>query len=141
LPDLERELVATLERLADGDVSQSEIAAAASALTFSLASSFEDPGNAAVTLGSYATLYDWRLVNELPELWAAVTPEDLARVTTHYFAPERRVIGVLHRGTIPWCKRGPTTGQWEGRSRNSPSRARTFYPAPCRGLKASSRLG
>jgi predicted Zn-dependent peptidase len=47
LPDLERELVATLERLADGDVSQSEIAAAASALTFSLASSFEDPGNAA----------------------------------------------------------------------------------------------
>jgi predicted Zn-dependent peptidase len=98
LPDLERALFSTLDRLARGEVGQTEIDAVAARLGFSLAESLEDPGSAAVTLGSYATIYDWRLVNELPRLWTEVTADDIARVTGLYFAPERRVVGVLRRG-------------------------------------------
>jgi predicted Zn-dependent peptidase len=101
LPDVEQALSSTLGRLARGELHQTEIDAAAARLGFALAESLEDPGNAAVTLGSYATIYDWRLVNELPRLWSAVTPEDVARVSALYFAPERRVVGVLQRGQGP----------------------------------------
>lgn len=97
LPRLEAGLGAILEEIAHGGAEGAEVSAAAGALTFGLASAFDDPGDAAVTLGSYATIYDWRIVNELPRLWSEVTPDDLARVVGRYFAPDRRVVGVLHR--------------------------------------------
>jgi predicted Zn-dependent peptidase len=97
LPAAERELMATLDAIARGQVSGSAVRDAVRAMTFRFVASFDEPGNAAVTIGSYAAIHDWRLVNELPGLWAAVTPADLARVVTRYFAPERRVIGVLER--------------------------------------------
>jgi predicted Zn-dependent peptidase len=98
LPAAERELFATLEEIARGGVGEQEVRDAVRAMTFRFVASFDEPGDAAVTIGSYAAIEDWRLVNDLPRLWAAVTPADLARVASQYFAPDRRIVGVLERG-------------------------------------------
>jgi predicted Zn-dependent peptidase len=97
LERLESEVLAVLREIAEGRASSADVAGAAKALSFSLAEGFEDPGDAAVILGSYAAIHDWRYVNELPALWSAVTPDDLARVTTRYFGPDDRIIGTLRR--------------------------------------------
>lgn len=97
LQAVEREVVAVLERITRGEVEELDMAGAVRDLTFRYAAGFEEPGNAAVTIGSIAAIHHWRHVNEIPRLWAEVTLEDLVRVVTLYFKRDHWVVGHLLR--------------------------------------------
>jgi predicted Zn-dependent peptidase len=88
---------AALAAIAAGGVARAEIDAAASRLVQSLARSLEQIGSSAVQIGAMEAIHDWRLLNELPGLWAAVTPADIARIVSGYFGRDMRTVGVLRR--------------------------------------------
>jgi predicted Zn-dependent peptidase len=83
--------------IAGGDVPTFELQAAASRLVLGLARSYDEIGSSAVTIGSMEAIHRWEHLNELPALWHAVTPADLARVAQRYFAPHMQTVGVLRR--------------------------------------------
>jgi predicted Zn-dependent peptidase len=86
-----------LERIAAGGVPALDVEAAASRLVLGLARSLDEIGSSAVTIGSMEAIHRWDHLNELPALWNAVTPEDLAGVARRYFAPHMQTVGVLRR--------------------------------------------
>jgi predicted Zn-dependent peptidase len=88
---------AVLSDVGAGSVTPSELDAAASRLVQSLARSFEQIGSSAVQIGAMEAIHRWQHLNALPDLWAAVTPADLARVVNTYFLPHMRTTGVLRR--------------------------------------------
>jgi predicted Zn-dependent peptidase len=90
-------VAAVLAEVGAGAVTQAEVEAAASRLVQSLARSFERIGSSAVQIGAMEASHRWQHLNELPGLWSAVSPADLARVVNTYFAPDMRVSGVLRR--------------------------------------------
>jgi predicted Zn-dependent peptidase len=101
LPAIEAGMDSVLAALARGDVSAAELQGAANRLVQSMARSLEQIGSSAVQIGAMEAIHDWRLLNALPGLWAAVRAEDIARVVTTYFQPDMRVVGVLRRGAAP----------------------------------------
>jgi predicted Zn-dependent peptidase len=86
-----------LRRITDGNVPPLEVQAAASRLVLGLARSFDEIGSSAVTIGSMEAIHRWEHLNDLPTLWAAVTPADLARIVSRYFSPQMQTVGVLRR--------------------------------------------
>jgi predicted Zn-dependent peptidase len=88
---------AVLQEVAAGAVSPADIAAAAGRLTLGLAQRLEEIGDAAVTIGAMESIHHAGYLNELPGLWQAVTPSDLARVARTYFGPDKQTVGVLRR--------------------------------------------
>jgi predicted Zn-dependent peptidase len=101
LAEVEAGVDAALAAIAAGGVTRAEIDAAASRLVQSLARSLEQIGSSAVQIGAMEAIHDWRMLNQLPGLWAAVTPTDMARVVDSYFGRDMRTIGVLRRGEAP----------------------------------------
>jgi predicted Zn-dependent peptidase len=90
-----------LRRVASGEVTQPELAAAAGRLALAMARNLEEVGNAAVAIGAMESIHQAGYLNELPRLWHAVTAKDLARVVTTYFAPDMRTVGILRREATP----------------------------------------
>jgi predicted Zn-dependent peptidase len=101
LPAIEAGIDSVLAGIAAGRVDAAELRAAASRLELGLARSLDEIGESAVTLGSMEAIHRWDHVNALPRLWAAVGPDDLARVVKTYFAREQRTVGVLRRSAPP----------------------------------------
>jgi predicted Zn-dependent peptidase len=101
LPAIEAGIDSVLAAVAAGRVPEAEARAAASRLELALARSLDEIGEGAVTIGSMEAIHRWDHLNELPRLWAAVTPADLARVAKTYFGPEMRTVGVLRRSAPP----------------------------------------
>ncbi|CAN5717436.1 hypothetical protein BH23GEM7_BH23GEM7_09340 [soil metagenome] len=99
LPAIEAGINEILAGIGQGELPAAEIEAAASRLVLSLARNLDEIGSSAVTIGSMEATHRWEHLNELPGLWAAVTPADLARVVRSYFAPEMQTVGVLRRST------------------------------------------
>ena len=97
LSRVESEVDALLGEIAQGELDPADLEGAIRTLTFRYVSGFEDAGDAAVTLGSFAAIHRWDHVNELPRIWAEVGAEDLARVSRRYFDREMRVVGHLIR--------------------------------------------
>ena len=101
LPAVEAGVDRVLRDVAAGRVTPQEIEAAVLAMHFDFIRDFEEIGPTSVTLGSYAVTHRWEYLAELPQLWAAVTPGDLARVVIKYFDPQLRTTGILKRGDKP----------------------------------------
>jgi predicted Zn-dependent peptidase len=97
LTEVERGLESAIERIAGGAIGAEEIEAAVRRLVFEHIMALDEPGPAAVRLGHFETIHGWSLANELPELWAAVTPADVSRVARRYFEPRLWVVGELRR--------------------------------------------
>lgn len=97
LEEIEAGINAVIARVADGEVTQAAIDAAAGRLVLGVARNLEAVGRSAVTIGSMEAIHRWDYINELPRLWRSVTPADLARIVRTYFEPEMRTIGVLRR--------------------------------------------
>lgn len=97
LPAVEAAIDEVLTSIVDGRVPASQVEAAASRLVLDLATSLDEIGSSAVTIGSMEAIHRWDHLNALPALWSAATPVDLARVVRTYFATDRRVVGVLRR--------------------------------------------
>jgi predicted Zn-dependent peptidase len=100
LPVVESEVDALLGEIAQGALDPVDVEGAVRTLTFRYVSGFEDAGDAAVTLGSFAAIHRWDHVNELPRMWAAVGVEDLSRVSRRYFQRDMRVVGHLIRESL-----------------------------------------
>jgi predicted Zn-dependent peptidase len=98
LPAAEGAIDVVLERVARGEIQRPELEAAAGRLTLGMARRLEEIGNAAVTIGAMEAIHDAAHVNELPRLWKAVTPGDLARIVNTYFPRDMRTVGLLRRG-------------------------------------------
>lgn len=100
LPLVESEVDALLGEIAEGALDPADVEGAVRTLTFRYVSGFEDAGDAAVTLGSFAAIHRWDHVNALPDLWAEVGVEDLSRVSRRYFQRDSRVVGHLIRESL-----------------------------------------
>ena len=88
---------AVLARVAAADVDPARLAAAVDRMVLAMARGLERVGPSAVQLGAMEVIHGWAHLNELPSLWAAVTPEDLARVVRSYLPRKMRTVGVLRR--------------------------------------------
>ena len=87
----------TLQKLADRNVSDSEIQAAHSRLLLALAQRMDEIGSSAVTIGSMEAIYGWNHLNELQDLWQGTTADDLSRVSEKYFQSSMQTVGHLVR--------------------------------------------
>jgi predicted Zn-dependent peptidase len=94
----EEGIEAVLARVAAAEVDPARLAAAVDRMVLAMARGLERVGPSAVQLGAMEVIHGWAHLNELPSLWAAVTPEDLARVVRSYLPREMRTVGVLRRG-------------------------------------------
>jgi predicted Zn-dependent peptidase len=131
LPAVEAGVDAALAVIAAGEAPRAEIAAAANRLVQGMARSLEQIGSSAVRIGAMEAIHDWAHLNALPGLWAAVTPEDLARIVDRYFAAEIRTVGILRRSEPVRAQVGAAAGpaaggaatreQAEGREPASPA--------------------
>jgi predicted Zn-dependent peptidase len=101
LPAVEAGIDQVLRQVADGQVTQAELDAAAGRMTLRTARDLEEIGNAAVTIGAMESIHHAGYLNELPRLWRAVTAKDLARIVATYFAPDMRTVGILKREAAP----------------------------------------
>jgi predicted Zn-dependent peptidase len=93
----EEALEAVLERVARGEVEPDRLVAAVDRMVLRLAGGLERVGPSSVQIGAMEVIYGWAHLNQLPELWAGVTVDDLARVIRTYFPREMRTVGVLRR--------------------------------------------
>jgi predicted Zn-dependent peptidase len=97
---IEEGVLAELAAIGRGVVGPGELDAAAARLVQSMARRLERIGPSAVAIGGMESIHHWAHLNELPRLWRAVTPADLARVANTYFAHELSVVGVLRRTQV-----------------------------------------
>jgi len=97
LAALEASMDSVLAGVAAGEVEASLIEAVVDRMILGMARTLERIGPSAVQIGAMESIYGWRHLNEQPELWAAVTPADLARVVERYLDPDMRTVGVLRR--------------------------------------------
>ena len=93
----EQAIASVLEHVLSGKIERTQIDAAAGRLTLSLAQRLEEIGEAAVTIGAMESIHHAGYLNELPALWKAVTPADLARIARTYFGSDMQTVGVLRR--------------------------------------------
>jgi predicted Zn-dependent peptidase len=108
-----------LDLVAQQKVAAPEVEAAAGRLVLRLARQLEEVGDGAVTIGGMEAIHHAGHLNELPGLWRAVTPADLARLVGTYFQPDMRIVGVLRRteGTATTAGADPAAppasrGEW-----------------------------
>ena len=84
-----------VQQIGEGQVDAEEVARAQAAIQGSWALSMEDNQSRASWLAGWATvLSDDEPVPDVPALIGAVAPEDLTRVVTTYYTPERRFVGL-----------------------------------------------
>jgi predicted Zn-dependent peptidase len=97
LPAVEARLDRLFRQIALGETPSRTIDRAVAELRLRLLRDFEEIGPSAVRIGSMHAIFNWQYLNDLPRLWGEVTAEDLARLARAYLAPERRIVGLLHR--------------------------------------------
>ena len=93
----EQAIATVIQQVLSGNIQKGQIDAAAGRLTLSLAQRLEEIGEAAVTIGAMESIHHAGHLNELPRLWKAVTPADLARIAITYFGRDMQTVGVLRR--------------------------------------------
>ena len=142
LPAVEDGIDAVLARVSRTEVTQAELNAATGRLTLSLAQRLEEIGDAAVTIGAMEAIHHAGYLNELPRLWKAVTPADLARVVRTYFARDMRTVGVLRREAGVSSGTSGSTGEGTAAARSASddtARVREAPAAPRPALNDDSR--
>ena len=97
LDAIEKGINDVLDEIRNGNISDSEIQAAASRLILNLARSLNEIGRSAVTIGGMESIYGWEMLNKLPGLWGGVTADDLNRVISRYFDQNVQIVGHLRR--------------------------------------------
>jgi predicted Zn-dependent peptidase len=100
-----------LTRIAAGDVEGDRLQAVVDRMVLAMARGLERIGPSGVQIGAMEAIHGWNHLNEQPALWAAVTPQDLARVVERYLAPEMRTVGILRRTEAPTTT---AASRWEG---------------------------
>ena len=97
LDQIETGINSVLKTIADREVTDDEIRAARSRLVLNMSRSLDEVGRSAVVIGGMESIYGWEYLNELPALWAAVTPDDLSRIAKTYFSSHMQTVGHLKR--------------------------------------------
>jgi predicted Zn-dependent peptidase len=120
---------AVLADIAEARVTQAELDAAASRLVQSLARSLEQIGSSAVQIGGMEAIHRWQHLNELPGLWAAIRPADVARVVSTYFGQDMRTVGVLRRAAARRAETGAVGGDVAPETAVSPAGFRVYGQA------------
>ena len=97
LDEIEAGINNILSKIAEKEVTAEEIKAARSRLVLNMSRSLDEVGRSAVVIGGMEAIYNWQYLNELPSLWAAVTPDDLSRIAKTYFSSHMQTVGHLKR--------------------------------------------
>jgi zinc protease len=93
LQAVEQAVLAVLEEVATGGITEAELAKARNQLRARLVFDNDSVTNMAHQLGYFATVADLDLYRELVPRVAAVTPDDVARVASGYLKADNRTIG------------------------------------------------
>ena len=89
-------IVAEIERMKTEPVDADVLAATKSHMRYGFAMGLDNPGGIARTLGHYLQLTgDPETVNRVYRLYDQVTPEDVQRVATEYFAQPNRTVVIM----------------------------------------------
>ena len=89
-------IIAGIERMKTEPVDADVLAATKSHMRYGFAMGLDNPGGIARTLGHYLQLTgDPETVNRVYRLYDQVTPEDVQRVATEYFAETNRTVAIM----------------------------------------------
>ena len=98
---IEKELLAQVERLQQTPVAAQELTKAKNGLEAGFILAQDSLFYQALLLGQYEVAGDWRLVDTYVPSIRAVTPDDLTRVASFYLTPSNRTIGTLDPLPVP----------------------------------------
>ncbi|MBI2462107.1 MAG: insulinase family protein [Candidatus Rokubacteria bacterium] len=101
--EVERALLAEVERLKTEPVTDEELARAKNQIDAGFVFRQDSVFRRAMTLARFELAGDWRLMDRYLPGIRAVTPADLLRVARTYFDPDRRNTGIL----LPLASHGP----------------------------------
>jgi predicted Zn-dependent peptidase len=91
----ERALLATLERLREGDVAEADLALAKKRLRAAWHRTLRQPDVLAFDIGHFQTMDEWSGLTTFVAARERTTAGDIARIAARHFVPENRTIGVV----------------------------------------------
>jgi zinc protease len=99
--DLERTIEERIAKLRESPVPAEELDRVRKDLLTELELDVETPEDAAHQMAYFEGIGAFEILKRLPELVAAVTPEDVQRAAAAWLQPAQRTIGWVHPGPVP----------------------------------------